>query len=53
MTDAVGVDAIASRLQTHLTNPQPLPSRDACRQFATEHYSWPVIAQQVRQVLLA
>ncbi|MEO0378281.1 MAG: glycosyltransferase family 4 protein, partial [Cyanobacteria bacterium P01_A01_bin.17] len=53
VTDTVGGDAIASHLQTHLANPQQLPSREACRQFATERYSWPVIAQQVRQVLLA
>lgn len=53
VTETVGVDAISTHLQTHLTNPHQLPTREACHQFATENFSWPVIAQQVRQVLLA
>lgn len=53
VTDTVNLDAIATRLHTYLANPHQLPDRDACRQFATEHYSWSVIARQVRQVLLA
>ncbi len=30
-----------------------MPSREACRQYATTHYDWNKIAQQVRNVLLA
>jgi glycosyltransferase involved in cell wall biosynthesis len=53
VTETVESDAISIHLQASLTGHLPLPSRIACHQFATDRFSWPVIAQQIRHVLLA
>ncbi len=46
-------DAIASRLASVLRSDTPMPSRQSCRDYATENFSWSHISQQVQQVLLA
>jgi glycosyltransferase involved in cell wall biosynthesis len=43
---------IAKKLEELLTGQLPLPSRTACRQYASAHFDWRQIAAQVRQVLL-
>ncbi|MEB3357459.1 MAG: glycosyltransferase family 4 protein [Synechococcales bacterium] len=44
--------AIATTLDAILTGQIPLPGRDACREYASTHFSWPTIADQIKQVLL-
>lgn len=44
---------IAERLEEVLTGKILMPSRTACREYATTNFDWQKIAQQVRQVLLA
>lgn len=44
---------IAERLEQVLTGKVLMPSRTACREYATNNFDWQKIAQQVRQVLLA
>ncbi|HEY9644106.1 MAG TPA: glycosyltransferase family 4 protein [Coleofasciculaceae cyanobacterium] len=53
VTDSIEVRAIAERLIDFLTGAIPLPSRDACRDYACRHFDWKIIAPQVRQVLLS
>ena len=53
ITDSVEVEAIAERLEQLLTGEVPMPSREACREYASTHFNWSKIAQQVRQVILA
>ena len=44
--------AIAERLEELLTGKVPLPSRTACREYASTHFEWGKITSQVRKVLL-
>lgn len=44
---------IAERLEQVLTGKVAMPSRSACREYATNNFDWQKIAQQVRQILLA
>ena len=44
--------AIAERLEALLTGKISMPSRADCRNYASTHFSWQKIAQQVREVLL-
>jgi glycosyltransferase involved in cell wall biosynthesis len=53
ITDSTEASAIADRLTGLLTGKLPLPSRDACREYACRHFDWQTIAPQVRQVLLS
>jgi glycosyltransferase involved in cell wall biosynthesis len=53
ITDSIEAGAIAERLTDLLTGTIPLPSRDACREYACRHFDWKIIAPQVRQVLLS
>ena len=53
ITDSTSTDAIASRLASLLQGDINMPTREACRDYATTHFNWPKITQQVRQVLLA
>lgn len=41
---------IADSLKEVLRGDRSLPSPNACRSHATAHYSWPVIARQIRSV---
>jgi glycosyltransferase involved in cell wall biosynthesis len=45
--------AIAERLEELLMGEIPMPSRTVCREYASAHFDWHKIAQQVRKVLLA
>ncbi len=45
--------AIAERLEELLIGLVPLPSRAACREYASTHFEWCKITTQVRKVLLA
>lgn len=53
ITDSPEATAIAPRLEELLGDKLAMPSRAACRDYAVRHFSWPDIAQQVRQVLLS
>ena len=53
VTASPRAEAIATALDAALTGGTALPERAACRQYAVDHFSWPVIAERVRQVLLA
>ena len=44
--------AIAERLEELLTGQVAMPSRAACREYASTHFDWHKIAQRVRKVLL-
>ena len=44
---------IAQKLKAILAAEVPLPTREACRDYAKQHFDWAAIAPQVRQVLLA
>lgn len=52
VTDSTEPGAIAQRLTALLRGECPLPSREACRQYAINQFDWQIIAPQVRQVLL-
>ena len=52
ITDSPSEQAIANSLKAILTNNIHLPDRDACRNYATDKFSWPGIAEQVKQTLL-
>jgi glycosyltransferase involved in cell wall biosynthesis len=45
--------AIAERLEQLLLKKVPMPSREACQEYAAMNFDWQNIAQQVRKVLLA
>ena len=47
---AVGPRALAATLGDALHGKLPLPSPEACAQFARTHYDWPVVARGVRAV---
>ncbi len=53
ITSSCEATAIAERLEELLTGKVPMPSRAACREYASTHFDWHKIAQQVRKVLLA
>jgi glycosyltransferase involved in cell wall biosynthesis len=53
ITDSIEAEAIAERLTNLLTGKLPLPSRDACREYACHNFDWQIIAPRVRQVLLS
>jgi len=42
--------AIAERLEELLMGQVPMPSRAACRQYATTHFDWHKIVPQVRSI---
>ena len=42
--------AIATALIEALEGARPLPSPEACRDYTTTHYDWPVVARQIRDV---
>jgi glycosyltransferase involved in cell wall biosynthesis len=44
--------AIADRLEQLLLKKVPMPSREACQEYAAMNFDWQIIAQQVRKVLL-
>ena len=44
---------IAQMLKDILAVQVPLPTREACRDYAKQHFEWAAIAPQVRQILLA
>ncbi|MDF5711482.1 MAG: glycosyltransferase family 4 protein [Nostoc sp. S4] len=52
ITTSTEASAIAQKLEQVLLKNISIPSREACRQYATTHYDWNEIAQQVRNVLL-
>ncbi|MFN6518013.1 MAG: glycosyltransferase family 4 protein [Nostoc sp. CreGUA01] len=52
ITTSIEASAIAEKLEQALLGNIPIPSREACRQYAVTHYDWHQIAQQVRNVLL-
>lgn len=52
IADSTSVGAIASSLEAILTGSIELPDRVACRNYAASHFSWPTIANRVKQVLL-
>jgi glycosyltransferase involved in cell wall biosynthesis len=53
VTQSIEAEAIAERLTDFLIGTLALPSRDACREYACQHFDWKIIAPQVRQVLLS
>ncbi len=52
ITDSADVEAIATRLEALLSGKISMPSGTACREYASTHFDWHEIAQQVRKVLL-
>jgi glycosyltransferase involved in cell wall biosynthesis len=52
ITESSDEMAIAERLGDLLTGKFYLPSRSACREYASSHFDWQIIAPQVRDVLL-
>lgn len=53
ITSSAEVSAIADRIEQVLLSKVPMPSSEACRQYAVTHFNWDKIAQDVRKVLLA
>ncbi|MEG4026032.1 glycosyltransferase family 4 protein [Microcoleus sp. S13C4] len=45
--------AIAERLEALLMGKVPMPSREACQEYAAKNFDWQKIAPKVRKVLLA
>lgn len=52
ITASPDADAITATLAAILKGNIQLPTRDACRHYASTRFSWPTIATQVKQVLL-
>jgi glycosyltransferase involved in cell wall biosynthesis len=52
ITESARAEAIAERLGDLLTGKLALPSRSACREYASSRFDWQIIAPQVRDVLL-
>jgi glycosyltransferase involved in cell wall biosynthesis len=48
--DGMSAELIAQGLIEVLRNERPVPSSDACRAYAVQNFSWPVIAQLTRNV---
>jgi glycosyltransferase involved in cell wall biosynthesis len=53
IASSIETTAIAERLEELLIGKVPMPSREACQEYAATHFDWQKIAQKVRQVLLA
>lgn len=53
ITTSTEATAIAERLEALLIGKVPMPSREACQEYAAMNFDWQNIAQQVRKVLLA
>lgn len=53
ITESSEATAIGDRLQAFLSGAIALPSRNKCCNYATAHFDWGKISQQVRNVLLA
>jgi glycosyltransferase involved in cell wall biosynthesis len=50
--ESVDPAAIANGLADALLGRRPVPSSDACRNYAAEHYGWPKIIERIREVYL-
>jgi glycosyltransferase involved in cell wall biosynthesis len=53
ITASCEATAIAERLEKLLIGKVPMPSREACQEYAAINFDWQTIAQKVRKVLLA
>ena len=53
ITASTDATAIAERLEALLIGKVPMPSREACQEYAAKNFDWQNIAQKVRKVLLA
>ena len=53
ITASTEATAIAERLEQLLLKKVPMPSREACHEYAAINFDWQQIAQKVRKVLLA
>lgn len=53
ITASTDATAIAERLEKLLIGKVPMPSREACQEYAALNFDWKIIAQKVRKVLLA
>lgn len=53
ITNSIEATAIAERLEQLLLKKVPMPSREACHEYAAMNFDWQQIAQKVRKVLLA
>jgi len=53
ITASTDATAIAERLEALLIGKVPMPSREACQEYAAKNFDWKIIAQKVRKVLLA
>ncbi|MGB7712695.1 MAG: glycosyltransferase family 4 protein [Microcoleus sp.] len=53
ITRSIEATAIAERLEQLLLKKVPMPSREACQEYAAVNFDWQKIAQKVRKVLLA
>lgn len=53
ITESPEESAIAKLLEDFLMGKIPIPSREACREYASSNFDWSKITQQVRKVLLA
>lgn len=53
ITNSTNADAIALQLEALLKGQLSMPSRTACREYASINFDWSKISQQVRQVLFA
>jgi glycosyltransferase involved in cell wall biosynthesis len=52
ITESADETAIAERLSDLVTGKLALPSRSACREYASSRFDWQIVAPQVRDVLL-
>lgn len=52
ITDSTEEKALAKRLEELLTGGISIPSRTVCREYASTHFDWCKIVQQVRKILL-
>jgi glycosyltransferase involved in cell wall biosynthesis len=52
ITASCEATAIADRLEQLLLKKVPMPSREACQEYAAVNFDWQIIAQKVRKVLL-
>lgn len=52
VTESACEAGIAERLSNILNNKTLLPSRSACREYASGNFDWQIVAPQVRRVLL-
>ncbi|XZN91546.1 MAG: glycosyltransferase family 4 protein [Microcoleus sp.] len=53
ITTSIEATAIADRLEQLLLKKVPMPSREACHEYASLNFDWQKIAQKVRKVLLS